>query len=254
VIDVGNHLSDRATKDRWEASFQEQIARHAYNTAPVEAVVRTVAYHLRDHGQDQTGSPLHFLEVGCGAGPNLIWLAERGIDVSGVDISPTALELARRNLEQAGRGNRVQQLLEASVSRLPFGDGMFDGVIEACVFQHLSRGDRLNAFAEVGRVLKKGGIFVGYLLDAGHSIYRAKRRDEVSDDPGTLVLSDNTSKMYLTNIGLSHFFRADEFSDLLKGFSIVDPCLTTYYLPRSEAKRRGYDEYLQSMWTVYAVK
>jgi len=40
----------------------------------------------------------------------------------------------------------------------------------------------------------------------------------------------------------------------LTGFSVVDPCLTTYYLPREEAAKRGYDEYLQSMWTVHAVK
>ena len=217
-------------------------------------MVRTVAYHLRDRGSDEKGKRLHFLEMGCGAGPNLIWLAQKGITVSGVDISPTALALARQNLERAGYGERVGQLVEASVSGLPFEDGTFDGVVEACVFQHLSRADRVRAFAETGRVLKKGGVFVGYMLDAGHSIFLAKRNQELADDPGTLVLSDNKSKVYLTNIGVSHFFRADEFATLLEGFSVVDPCLTTYYLPRSEAQKRGYPEYLQSMWTVYAIK
>jgi SAM-dependent methyltransferase len=250
---VSDRSTDRETRDRWEASFKEQIARHAYNTAPVEAVVRTVAYHLRDRGPADGARP-HFLEMGCGAGPNLIWLAEQGMDVSGVDISPTALGLARHNLDRSGHGDRVRQLLEASVSHLPFEDGTFDGIVEACVFQHLTRTDRLRAFSEVGRLLKRGGIFVGYMLDAGHSIFRARQHEQLADDPGTLVLSDNTSKVYLTNIGLSHFFRAEEFAELFKGFSVVDPCLTTYYLPRSEAKKRGYTEYLQSMWTVYAIK
>jgi SAM-dependent methyltransferase len=251
---VSDHSPDPATRDRWEASFKEQIARHAYNTAPVEAVVRTVAYRLRDRGHVENENRLHFLEVGCGAAPNLIWLAQQGIDVSGVDISPTALGLARQSLERSGHSDRVRQLLEASVSHLPFEAGTFDGIIEACVFQHLTRTDRLLAFAEVGRLLKKGGMFVGYMLDAGHSIFRARRHEELADDPGTLVLLDNTSRVYLTNIGLSHFFRAEEFADLLPGFSVVDPCLTTYYLPRSEAKKRGYEQYLQSMWTVYAIK
>jgi SAM-dependent methyltransferase len=253
-IDVADHSPDPATRDRWEASFEEQIARQAYNTAPVEAVVRTVAYYLRSRGPEDTGKRLHFLEVGCGAGPNLIWLAQKGIEVSGVDISPTALALARVNLEQSGCGDRVGQLVEASVSDLPFENGTFDGVIEACVFQHLDRTNRHRAFAEVGRVLKPGGIFVGYMLDAGHSVFRAKGTEQLPDDPGTLVLADQTSKVYLTNIGLSHFFRVEEFAELLGGFSVVDPCLTTYYLPRSEAQKRGYQEYLQSMWTVYAIK
>ena len=41
----------------------------------------------------------------------------------------------------------------------------------------------------------------------------------------------------MTNIGLSHFFRKEEFDQLLAGFSVIDPCLSTYYLPQSEAKK-----------------
>jgi hypothetical protein len=35
---------------------------------------------------------------------------------------------------------------------------------------------------------------------------------------------------------------------------VIDPCETTYELPREEAQRRGYDYYRQAMWVVYAVK
>lgn len=247
-------LADRATRQRWEASFHEQIARQAYNTAPVEAVVRTVAYHLRHRFTTEEFGQLHFLEMGCGAGPNLVWLAQKGITVSGVDISPTALKLARQSLERAGYGHRIAQLIEASVSDVPLDAEAFDGVIEACVFQHLARPERRRAFKEVKRLLKRGGVFVGYMLDVGHTVFQGKQGEELPDDPGTLMLSDNSSKFYLTNIGVSHFFRAPEIVELLDGFSVVDPCLTTYYLPRAEAEKRGYREYLQSMWTVYALK
>lgn len=247
--DVGG-AADRAMKALWDASFEEQIQAHAYNTAPAEAIARNVAYYLRD----RAAAGLRFLEMGCGAGPNLIWLAERGIEVTGVDISPTALELARRNLERAGYGHRVTALREASVSSLPFEDESFDGIIESCVFQHLPRPERLQAFAEVRRLLKTGGLFAGYMLGEGHSVFASRRGEQRADDPGTLMLEDPRSKVYLTGIGLSHFFSAAELSELLKGFEVVDPCLTNYALPRSEARKRGYDEYLQSMWAVYAVK
>ena len=241
-------------KQRWEASFEEQIREHAYNTAPVEAVVRNVAYYLRSRHSDGNYTGLQFLEMGCGAGPNLLWLAQKGIRVSGIDISPTALGLARKALERAGYQNRIGTLVEASASAVPFADASFDSIIEACVFQHLSKSDRERAFAEVRRLLKPGGLFVGDLLDVGHSVYQAKRHEELPDDPGTLPLAEGGSKFHLTNIGLSHFFRKDEFDQLLTGFSVVDPCLTTYYLPRDEARRRGYEKYLQSMWTVYAIR
>jgi SAM-dependent methyltransferase len=245
---------DRAMKQTWEESFEAQIAHQAYNTAPVEAIVRSLSYYFRDRFADRAYDRLHFLEVGCGAGPNLIWLAQKGMTVSGVDIAPTALRLARQNLERAGYGDRIGRLVEASATEVPFEDATVDGIVEACVFQHLTREERARAFAEVRRLLRPGGIFVGYMLDAGHTVFQAHQAEQLPDDPGTLVLSDGSSKFHLTNIGLSHFFRKAEFQDYLAGFSVIDPCLSTYYLPRREALKRGYPEYLQSMWIVYAIK
>src|SRR4051812_41428625 len=117
-------MTDRTETMRatWEASFEEQVARDAYNTAPVEALVRSVAYYLRDRYAADDRSQLHFAELGCGAGPNLVWLAEKGIRVSGVDIAPTALELARSTLDGHGLGDRVEQLIEASVTDVPLPD------------------------------------------------------------------------------------------------------------------------------------
>ena len=243
-----------AMKQLWETSFQAQIASQAYNTAPVEALVRTLAYYLRARYTPEQEQRLHFLEMGCGAGPNLLWLARRGIRVSGIDISSTALSLCLESLRRADVEDRIGILWEGSVTETPFPDESFHGVIEACVFQHLTKTERLHAFAEIARVLKPGGVFVGYMLDQGHSTFQQKKAEQLSDDPGSLLLQDQRSNFYLTNIGLAHFFSREEYEILLKGFSVIDPCLTTYYLPREEARKRGYETYLQSMWTVYAVK
>lgn len=249
-----SQATNTAMKQTWENSFAAQIAAGAYNTAPVESLVRNVAYYLRARYAPGAMRDLHFMEMGCGAGPNLIWLAQKGIKVSGVDISPTALKLCEKNLRRAGLGDRIGRLAEGSVAEAPFADGSFDGVLESCVFQHLGREDRIKAFAEVARLLRPGGLFVGYMLDRGHTTYRLKKSEELADDPGTLILQDNRSGYYLTNIGLAHFFDRKEYRDLLKGFSVIDPCRTTYYLPKEEAEKRGYAEYMQSMWIVYAIK
>jgi SAM-dependent methyltransferase len=246
---------DQAMRATWERSFAEQVARHAYNTAPVEALVRSVSYYLRDrYGQDEL-ERLHFCEMGCGAGPNLVWLAEKGIRVSGVDIAPTALELARDSLARRSLDDRVEQLVEASVSDVAqLEDGSLDGIVESCVYQHLPREDRIAAFREIDRLVKPGGVFVGHMLEQGHTVFRQHSGEQLEDDPGTLVLEEGGSNVYLTNIGLSHFFTKDEVRELLPGWSVVDPCLSQYEIPVSEAGKRGYDRYLQSMLIVYAIK
>jgi len=44
-------------------------------------------------------SPARTLEIGAGTGTNAIWLAERGFDLLGVDVSPLAVEQARAKLK-----------------------------------------------------------------------------------------------------------------------------------------------------------
>jgi ubiquinone/menaquinone biosynthesis C-methylase UbiE len=74
------------------------------------------------------------LDVGCGAGPLLAALRERGAVVTGVDSSTKMLELARQRLGDGA------DLHPADLSSpLPFPDGAFDDVI-ACLVLHLSGG------------------------------------------------------------------------------------------------------------------
>ena len=242
--------SDETMRRVWEDSFAEQVERGAYNTAPVEALVRSVSYYLRDRVPDERLGDLHFLEMGCGAGPNLAWLAQKGITVSGIDIAPTALDLARETIPR----ERIGSLIEGTVSDVPLEDGSVDGVIESCGFQHLPRAEREAAFAEVRRLLKPGGVFVGHMLEQGHTVFRKRGDEQLAEDPGSLMLEEGKSRFYLTNIGLSHFFTKEEIHALLDGFALVEPCLSTYELPASEAQKRGYERYLQSMLIVYAIK
>ena len=254
MISESTRASREAARERWDRSFEEQIAQGAYNRAAVEAVVRVVAHHLRERVPEDALTCLHFLEMGCGAGPNLVWLAQKGLWVSGIDVSPTALELARRQLQRSGCADRVERLVEGSVSEVPFPDATFDGIIEACVFQHLARPDRERAFGEVRRLLKPGGVFVGYMLDVEHTVFRGEAAEQMADDPGSLMLTEGGSAVRLEGLGLSHFFCREELLALLEGFAVVEPLSTTYELPSFEAAKRGYREYRQSMWTVYAVK
>jgi SAM-dependent methyltransferase len=60
--------------------------------------------------------PCRALELGCGSGTNAVWLAQQGFDVTAIDLSPLAVERARRRAEAAGARVRF---LTADVFRPP---------------------------------------------------------------------------------------------------------------------------------------
>jgi SAM-dependent methyltransferase len=92
------------------------------------------------------------LDVGCGAGVDLVRFARAGAAVTGVDIAPAAVELARRNVEL----QRLEaELVVADGEALPFGDGQFDLVFAHGVVQYT--GNDRALVEECRRVLKPGG-------------------------------------------------------------------------------------------------
>jgi SAM-dependent methyltransferase len=99
------------------------------------------------------------LEIGCGAGLDLVRFALGGARVTGVDIAPGALELARGYCEVAGA---KATLFEADGMRLPFGDSHFDLVYCHGVLPFAR--DPAAIVAESHRVLRAGGtaIFMVY--------------------------------------------------------------------------------------------
>jgi SAM-dependent methyltransferase len=91
------------------------------------------------------------LEVGCGAGTDLVRFARGGAIVTGVDVSPSAIALARQNFAQQGL---EADLREADGERLPFPDNSFDFVYAHGVVQYTANDQRL--VDECRRVLKPG--------------------------------------------------------------------------------------------------
>jgi SAM-dependent methyltransferase len=92
------------------------------------------------------------LEVGCGAGVDLARFARGGAVVTGVDVAPSAIALARANFEQQGlRGD----FHVADGEHLPFGDDRFALVYAHGVVQYTANPGRL--VGEVHRVLGPGG-------------------------------------------------------------------------------------------------
>lgn len=89
------------------------------------------------------------LDLACGTGINLQRLTDAGWSVTGVDISPDQLRLAR---ERAPAGT---ELIQADATALPFEDAAFDAV--ACSLLHTDVDDFAAVCREAARVLRPGG-------------------------------------------------------------------------------------------------
>jgi SAM-dependent methyltransferase len=92
------------------------------------------------------------LEVGCGAGVDLARFARGGAQVTGIDLSASAIDLARANFDQQGLQGRLEV---ADGERLPFPDNSFDLVYGHGVVQYTADPQRL--VDDCRRVLKPGG-------------------------------------------------------------------------------------------------
>ena len=93
------------------------------------------------------------LDVGCGAGVEVVRFARGGAKVVGLDLADSAAALTRQNLMQQGLSAGVTS---ADAEALPFPDNTFDFVYAHGVIQYAS--DDRRVVAECHRVLRPGGV------------------------------------------------------------------------------------------------
>jgi ubiquinone/menaquinone biosynthesis C-methylase UbiE len=111
------------------------------------------------------------LEVAIGTGRNLAFYPE-GVRLTGIDLSPTMLQLARDRARELGI---EVDLREGDAQDLPFPDESFDTVV--CTLSLCNIPDARKAVAEMKRVLRPGGRLL--LLDhvrAASGVVRAFQR------------------------------------------------------------------------------
>jgi ubiquinone/menaquinone biosynthesis C-methylase UbiE len=113
---------------------------------------------VRSLPADELGGAV--LEIGSGGGAIAEALAGRnpGTMLTATDLDPVMVNTARRRL--AGFANAT--VLTADATALPFDDDSFDSVVSCLMLHHVI--DWEKALDEVARVLRPGGLFVGYDL------------------------------------------------------------------------------------------
>jgi 2-polyprenyl-3-methyl-5-hydroxy-6-metoxy-1,4-benzoquinol methylase len=110
------------------------------------------------------------LDVGTGSGRFGAFFAERGCRVTGVDLNPDMLEIARETARRSGVEDRFEVVSGSAEDLSRFGEGEFDVVLCMELFDHLP--DLGRALAEMRRALAPGGRFL-FTYVPSESIYGA---------------------------------------------------------------------------------
>jgi len=157
---------------------------------------------------ERTGGPL--LELACGTGRLLVPLAQAGCEITGVDISPALLAVARRKIEAAGLQQRVT-LVEADMRDFRLSRHFRLAFVAINSFMHLlTTEDQLQALRCWREHLAPDGLLI---LDLFHphpqSLLEADGRlvvDRQRKDPqtGAMVMRQAIRTLNLAEQGDLH--------------------------------------------------
>jgi SAM-dependent methyltransferase len=99
------------------------------------------------------------LDVGCGTGEHALMAAARGLDATGIDAVPRAIDMAQRKARDRGLN---AQFLVWDALRLPDLGEQFDTVLDSGLFHVFDDNDRAGFVASLGAVIPTGGRY--YML------------------------------------------------------------------------------------------
>jgi len=190
----------------WDSTWEQVFQTHDWGRYPPEELIRFVARHFFSVADRRQ---VKILEVGCGPGANIWFLAREGFDVYGIDGSPTAIEKAERRLRQEGLKAHLRVGDIVSLGDF-YPSSAFDAVVDVACLQHNDRQAIQIIMGQIVSVLKQNGKLFSMMLAAGSYGYGLGKEIE----PGTFV---DIEVGPAQGKGLHHFFRLDEVKVLLEG-------------------------------------
>jgi SAM-dependent methyltransferase len=150
------------------------------------------------------------LDLGCGAGRHVVYLARAGFDVHGTDVSPRGLEYTRAWLTREGLHADLQL---SDMTVIPYPDGYFDAIVSTYVIHHNTLDNIRRCVAEMYRTLASGGrVLLTVQSKRGYSYGRGQPLE-----PDTFLHDEGA------DAGVPHhYFDEQGLRNLFAQFTIVE--------------------------------
>jgi ubiquinone/menaquinone biosynthesis C-methylase UbiE len=125
----------------WASGDYDQVARG----------IQAIGDHVVRSARIRAGERV--LDIACGTGNTALMARARGAMVTGLDLTPELLTIARKRAAEEGYGDIIWK--EGDAENLPFPDGAFDVVVSSCGLMFAP--DQQKVANEVARVTRRGG-------------------------------------------------------------------------------------------------
>jgi 2-polyprenyl-6-hydroxyphenyl methylase / 3-demethylubiquinone-9 3-methyltransferase len=149
TADINNQIYDELAQTWWDENEFLHLLKVMVNPWRVPYFKGAMLKHF---GQDL--SKIRLLDIGCGGGVLTEEFAALGCQVTGMDISPESIAVARAHAEISGLSIDYRV---GSGTSLPFDHESFEAVSCCDVLEHI--GDWRRVIAETARVLVPDGLF-----------------------------------------------------------------------------------------------
>ncbi|WP_234569821.1 class I SAM-dependent methyltransferase [Rhodohalobacter sp. 614A] len=129
----------------WESSFQEK--QEMWGFTPADSAIETVDL-FQKHGLKEILIP------GFGYGRNAKVFTDDGLKVTGIEISETAINLAKKHFDD------TVKIYHGSVSDMPFDKKKYDGIFCYALIHLLDKKERAKLLQDCYNQLNPGGLMV----------------------------------------------------------------------------------------------
>lgn len=175
------------------------------------------------------------LDVGCGEAAISLHLAEKGFTTVGIDISPTAIELAKAEAVKRGLTNATFEV--ADISTFGGYDGRFQTIVDSTLFHSIPVEAREGYQQSIVRAAAPGASYFVLVFDkAGMPDGPANpvTEDELRDIVSKYWTIDEIRPARIHGVfpeGFENFFPVTDVRDEPKGRKSVPAFLLTAHLP-----------------------
>jgi ubiquinone/menaquinone biosynthesis C-methylase UbiE len=177
-------------------------------------------------GKDKDVTKYKGLEMGCGKGRSVIWLAQKGISMVGFDFSTKAIATAKERAKIADVEKNTQFIHQDATEPWNFPSNTFDFIIDCFATTDIeSRKGREFATSEMARVVKSKGYILVYVMSTDDEFHKMM----VKESP----TSEVNAFLHHTTGKFEKIFTREEIIDLHKDLTLIAeervPKLATFF-------------------------
>lgn len=129
----------------WETSFKNK--QEMWGWEPADSVCKTLEV-FKKYGINDILIP------GFGYGRNAKYFLDNGLDVTGIEISETAIELAKKHFDES------MKIYHGSVSSMPYDTKLYEGIFSYSLIHLLNEEERIKLIKDCYNQLKPNGYMV----------------------------------------------------------------------------------------------